>query len=625
MGNTVQSSGSTLVVQGTTAALSLSTVAPRTVFSFLDSLGVGAHIDSGNAQWTNAPVLLGALQYLGIRNVRDGTPFDYALPTFITLARAGIRFNLMEANVYSFDQTGMVNATLDVSRARALELAVPGSIISFEGTNEYTTNSYYLDGRASNGDLLWGLADAAGLQIVVRADTLFINTPILAPSAIQLDSLPNFGAFVDAANAHVYGNVGEQLQDRIINSIRFAQASAPGEPVYITEVGISSSGYGTSNWGVTDEDTQALINVNALLSGYAAGAAKTFIYELMDEPNASNVQEQHFGLFHPDGTPKLAATAIHNLTQVLADDGAGGVTPASLEYLLSGLPSTASALLLQDSYGVYDLILWDGRATLYDGVREVSPAASTVTLTLGSAASIEVYNPILSASAQALHANATSLNVQLSAAPIIIEFRLAGGPVGTPLAPPATLNVLAGGSGTATIYGSAHPGSTVSVFDGSTVLGTATADATGHWSLGLPSSTASQRALTLTEVTLADQTIESSGITLFGKTKQVLQGGSGDDVLIGAAGDRLIGGAGSDKFVINSAPGKQVIVDFDQGSSGGVDRIYIDDQLAANFDSLMGLARQSGSNVVISFAKSDVLTLQNVSLSSLDAGDFLFF
>ena len=115
----------------TTAAAS-NPHAAQSATGFLRSLGVVTHIDSGSAQWTNAPSLLNQLSYLGISTVRDGAPFDYALPTFITMAQAGIKFSSLEANVYSFDQTGQVNAALDVWRAHQLEAAVPGSVIAFE-------------------------------------------------------------------------------------------------------------------------------------------------------------------------------------------------------------------------------------------------------------------------------------------------------------------------------------------------------------------------------------------------------------------------------------------------------------------------------------------------------------
>lgn len=604
------------------SAAGLTVHSARSASDFLGSLGVVTHIDSGSAQWTNAPMLLNQLSYLGIFNLRDGAPFDFALPTFTTLAQAGIRFSILEANVYSFDQTGQVNAARDVARAHALEVAVPGSVIAFEGTNEYTTNQYWLNGAGSSGDLSWGLGDAAALELAVRADPLFVNTPIIAPSAIQLDSLPDFSTYVNGSNAHIYGNIAENLGDRIVNSVAFARASAPNEPVYITETGISTSGYGTSSWGVTDEDTQAVINVNALLTGFASGAKMTFLYELMDEPNASNIQEQHFGLFHADGSPKPAATAIGNLTHLLADGGANA-SPSSLDYELSWMPWSASSMLLQEGDGTFDLVIWNGRAVLHDGTQEVPPPTSPLLLTLGqSASSIRVFDPIAGTTPLASFTNVSTLNLDLSANPLIVEIKIAAPPAPPPAAPRAT-NVSWVSNNVASVIGFADAGDVVSVHEGGTLLGTATASADGGWSLRLPASSAATHALTLT-ATDANGATTADGLLLYGKTKQTLTGGSGNDVLIGASGDRLIGGTGDDRFVINTGPGKQTVADFQAGVSGG-DLLAIDHSLASDFADLMSHAKQSGSNVLLSFTKADVITLENVSLGALHAGDFLFF
>jgi hypothetical protein len=45
----------------------------------------------------------------------------------------------------------------------------------------------------------------------------------------------------------------------------------------------------------------------------------------------------------------------------------------------------------------------------------------------------------------------------------------------------------------------------------------------------------------------------------------------------------------------------------------------------ADFTHLIALAKQSGSDVAITVDHTDVLTLHNVALSALHAGDFLFF
>jgi hypothetical protein len=607
-------------------SVSQAAVTARSTSEFIKSLGVVTHIDSGNSQWTNAPALLDHLKYLGISTVRDGAPFDYALPTFITLAQAGIRFNILEANVYSFDQSGQVNATLDVQRAHALEAAVPGSVISFEGTNEYTTNHYALNGSGSFGNLAWGLADASALQAAVRADPLFANTTIIAPSAVQLDSLPDFSPYVNASNVHIYGGVGEQLQDLIINSVRFAQASAPGKPVYITETGVSSSGYGSSTCGVTDEDTQAIINVNALLDGFHAGAAMTFLYELLDEPYPwLDVREQHFGLFRADGTPKPVADAIHNLTTILSDQAGPIASAGSLAYDVAGLPWSASTMLLQEAEGVYNLVIWNGRASLHDGTKEIDPPASTITVNLSRPASaITLFDPIIGAAAQTSLTSAGSLSFQLSANPIIVEIRVPDAAPVQPATPVAT-NVLWNSGTSATVFGRAGAQDVVSIWEGSTLLGSVVADLTGVWSFRTPNSKDATHSIKFAAKDANGVQTPSDGLTLYGKAKQSLVGGTGDDLLISASGTKLTGGAGSDKFVFNAGSGKGIVTDFFGGDAKAQgDQILIDRQSASSFEQVISQARQTQTAVVITMDRAEIV-LEGAKLASLDAGDFFFF
>lgn len=104
-----------------------------------------------------------------------------------------------------------------------------------------------------------------------------------------------------------------------------------------------------------------------------------------------------------------------------------------------------------------------------------------------------------------------------------------------------------------------------------------------------------------------------------------LYGGKGSDRLYGNAGDDLmVGGNGSDEFVFRSGHGENTIRDFDALDNRedivlrGVTAITSYSDLAANH------MVQSGANVVIDDGDGLVITLINVDLSDLGAGDFLF-
>jgi hypothetical protein len=160
----------------------------------------------------------------------------------------------------------------------------------------------------------------------------------------------------------------------------------------------------------------------------------------------------------------------------------------------------------------------------------------------------------------------------------------------------------------------------VKLYDGSNLIGTVTANAAGAWSVTtkLPTGT---HSYTETATDAAGNAGKSLGAALFSKSTRVaLTGGSGDDVLVGGSGDTLSGGAGHDRFVSNRPFGLETVNDF----SPVDDTIVFDKTLFSSFDSVMSHAKQSGTSVLITYDNADVVTLKNVSLTSLTAADFVF-
>ncbi len=102
----------------------------------------------------------------------------------------------------------------------------------------------------------------------------------------------------------------------------------------------------------------------------------------------------------------------------------------------------------------------------------------------------------------------------------------------------------------------------------------------------------------------------------------VLEGGGGNDVLDGGRGnDTLSGGAGDDRFVFhNDGSGLDVITDFAPASN---DVIELHAFGIANFAALQALMTQIGADVVIAFDPSNTITLRDVTLAQLGAGDFV--
>ena len=98
-----------------------------------------------------------------------------------------------------------------------------------------------------------------------------------------------------------------------------------------------------------------------------------------------------------------------------------------------------------------------------------------------------------------------------------------------------------------------------------------------------------------------------------------LNGGNGIDTLKGGAGDdTLEGGAGDDTFVFEAGDGNDTIKDF---GTGDVIRF---EGITGGFEGL-DIRRDGDHDVVVGYGdRGDTITVENVSVSSLDASDFSF-
>ncbi|MEL6885310.1 MAG: calcium-binding protein [Pseudomonadota bacterium] len=112
-----------------------------------------------------------------------------------------------------------------------------------------------------------------------------------------------------------------------------------------------------------------------------------------------------------------------------------------------------------------------------------------------------------------------------------------------------------------------------------------------------------------------------------GSGNDFLSGGRGADFLIGgAANDKLKGGQQSDTFVFSDGHGTDIIEDFDAlDNAEKIDLSAVSGlNVLVDVTGLGGAASQLGGNVVIVTGADSQITLQNVAIGDLDAGDFLF-
>ena len=205
-----------------------------------------------------------------------------------------------------------------------------------------------------------------------------------------------------------------------------------GIPLVVTETGWYTMPDGA---GGIDELTQARYYLNDIFDLYTLySVPQIYFYELLDERcDPGNTDPQvHYGMFDCNNNPKTAATALQNLTTILADSG-GAFSPGRLTYSLSGMPPSSGtyptgsagsySALLEKSNGHFEIVLWN-EASIYDTATntEIMPPTSNVVLDLGTTATtVNVYDPITGSSPTNTYSSTKSITIPLAADPQIVE------------------------------------------------------------------------------------------------------------------------------------------------------------------------------------------------------------
>jgi hypothetical protein len=360
--------------------------------TFLSSLGVNTHVDQGY----NPGSYVLPLRYLGVRNIRDS---GRNLSGHLMLhAQTGVRVDLLGADV------------IDLTAAARI-LARADALLAIEGPNEPNNFPITYNGRQGGGTAMnwlpgwlpsWLLGRLPGwpswlsvaelqrdLYSAVKNDPELSQYPVfhVSEGGAETDNvglqfltipagagtlLPDGTQFADYANPHNYvsgirigyvDNQAWQAADPTLNSHwdgvfgeygrtwrrhfrGYSNAELETLPRVTTETGWDAA-------KPEEERIQGTVLVNTYLAQFKRGWRYTFIYELGEGEGGGGNQ----GLFHQDWTPKLAATYIHNLTTVLADN-VPVAAPGKLDYSIADAPSTVHDLLLQKSSGAFELVVW---------------------------------------------------------------------------------------------------------------------------------------------------------------------------------------------------------------------------------------------------------------------------
>lgn len=399
------------------------------VSSFLENIGVCTHIPYTDGRYADLSHDAADLAYLGVHNVRDsvsdGASGSAPLSSFITLAQKGVKFTFLVSG-----GGAMTTASLqaELKLFDQINKAVPGSVVAIEGSNEINNAPITFNG-------VGGLQGAVDLQralyAAVHGDT---NLPGVAVDYFTGYSAGNVAAgpnptttagLADYDTQHPYPNYGDAPRAWVTpnQALSNESASAGFGPAVYTETGYSTNG-GTG--GAVNADVQAKYSLDLLLDDAANGISRTYLYQLMDAYKPGSPQgDDGFGLFDPNGAPKAAATAIHNLTAILADAGPGTSTysPAALAYSVTGLPSTGNSIAMQKSDGTYEIAVWNEPKIWDQGAgTELTAAVQNVTVQLGGTyASVKIFDPLSSTAAVSTLHNVSSVQLGLTDHPMIVQ------------------------------------------------------------------------------------------------------------------------------------------------------------------------------------------------------------
>jgi len=439
---------------GMSSFSSASAQTPGSAFAFLNSIGINIHIDQGVPYQNYIPML----QYTGIKQFRTG---GFPIASVIALC---------QITGAKADVTG-IGGFQEIIRA-AMRIAEAGCLTAVEGTNEPNNFPFHYPspaGPLTGGSNSWmgvaqgtaqmyewvkagtcGKADCGEAVPALQGTPVFgtsesgaetdnvglqyMTIPAPAPADVLMPAGTRYSDYMNAHN-YVANNCHTLTDNQAWNASdpernipcfdgaygewgvtwnKKFQGYPPSQMASIPRV-TTETGWGTCGNGSLSEVKQAAILLDTYFDQFARGWSFTYWYEMRDNEGGDTSCE---GIYNADGTPKLAAVALHNLTAMLADPHPGTSAAADLSYTIPAEATvpTVHDMLLTKSDGSLWVAVWDERAAGSDQVT-VNFAAPHAT--------IEVYDPMIAgmtvpAPVQTL-SNANTVSLTLSDHPVLIS------------------------------------------------------------------------------------------------------------------------------------------------------------------------------------------------------------
>jgi len=405
---------------------------------FLNSIGVCVHIQHHQP----AEKLVGPLKYAGVRNVRDGADGNFDLTGLLLVhQQAGV-------GVVFGPGSGAKEPELAQTIAACRTLAAAGALLAVEGPNE-PNNFGGVTYQGQNSNKLKSWLPVANFQSDlyrgVKNDPALKSYPVFSISEAGAEDdnsglqfltiptgahtlMPDGTRFADYVNCHNY--VGGHLKKFIDNQATLAATTNPHVAIDhlfgnhgltwrkkftgYTEQELDTIPKVTTETGLkTDktpagDDHQGKVLMNVYLAQYKAGWKHTFVYEFADDSDGA------FGFYKGDlTTPRKAADYLHNLTTILADQGAPA-SPRRVAFSIANKPATVHDMLMEKSDGTCELAVWG----------EQVQGSNDITVNLGTPFStVKVYDPTVGTEPQTTLNNAASIPLAVSDHVLILEFK----------------------------------------------------------------------------------------------------------------------------------------------------------------------------------------------------------
>jgi hypothetical protein len=328
--------------------------------AFVDSVGVATHLAYDNTPYYTAwPRILGELQSLGVRHIRDGF------------------YNWPSSSPYIAEHQALATSGIKCTYVIPLDNTTTPQIVQGFASNVQDLEAVEAPNECDAGGNCGGGGSTGVNNVVAFLPTVYaagqaLHVPVLGPSFTvnwSYVTAGNIASEMTYNNLHVYfggrnpGNVGwgdGDAQGHSYGSLDWwidqGNIDAPNVPSVITEAGYISYPSTATPYTIP-ESVEASYTPRTLLLAFNHGIKRTFVYELLDE-----ISSPGYGLLRSDLSEKPAFTAVKNLLSLLSDKGAV-FSPGMLNYTITGADSTLNHTLLQKRDGSFWLVLWSEQSS----------------------------------------------------------------------------------------------------------------------------------------------------------------------------------------------------------------------------------------------------------------------